>query len=489
VPAYLGKYVLALLVLIVFDVQAAVFCVSSGNALGDAMITSRTNGEHDEIRVITGTHTSNLHAPQSPQFFHQIAGNTDLDKNLTISGGWSAGDTCATQVSLNPSATVLDALYFGPVFSIQLGNGAGTPYVGTFTLRNLTLNRGKGFSAGQVTGIEVFGFLAPPGSVVLDNLHVVNGTSAVSIGNAVSINLGGSGSVRFRNSIVSLNSLTGSSSEPVLIRQLDNVTAYVSNNSIFANSGTNTASGLRIIGSAATVSNNAVADNTSTANPSYQFYSDQPTALTLVKNHFGTKGFANGAPFSETDTTTGNAFWAGLGVEMIPLEGSPLRDSGNNTPTGGALTIDFRGNPRVINTIIDRGASEAPVPDVAGKGPIVIDNTPVKGSTTWLQGEPGQSAFGEITFISSGGGIGGLTSIDCGVTSGTVLIGAFPSQYVATGYSAEPVLVGFDNLSQTVQTGVILCTFQRGGVVGSTSATYTFKGGVETLLKNGFETP
>jgi len=485
----MAKYSLVLLVLWLSDAQAAVFCVSDGNALGTAMVTARQNGEDDEIKVTTGTHTSDQHAPQAPQFSHWIFEASDLDKNLTISGGWSTGNNCASQASLNPSTTVLDAVLAGPVFSVQFGNGAGTPYVGTFTLRNLTLNRGKEFSSGQATGLEVFGFLAPPGSAVLDNLHVVNGTSAASFSNAVSINLGGSGSVRFRNSIVSLNSLAGSNSEPVLIRQLDNVTAYVSNNSIFANSGTATTSGLRIIGSAATASNNAVADNTSTANPSYQFYSDQPTALTLVKNHFGTEGFANGSPFSETATTTGNAFWAAIGVERIPLDVSPLRDSGNNTPTGGALTIDFRGNPRVINTTIDRGASEAPVPDVAGKGPIVTDNTPIKGSTTWLQGEPGQSAFGEITFSASGGGIGGLTLIECEVTSGTVLIGSNLSQYVATGQSAEPVLVGFDNLSQTVQTGVILCTFQRGGVAGSTFAAYTFKGGVETLFKNGFESP
>jgi hypothetical protein len=337
------------------------------------------------------------------------------------------------------------------------------------------------------TGIVVFGALAAPGSVVLDNLHVVNGTGAAYT--ALSLNGTGSGALRLRNSIVSLNSLTLPDATAVSINIEAGAIAYVSNNSIFSNSATGIAAGLRTYGSAATLSNNAVADNTSTANPHYEFYSSAPQSLTLVKNHFGTKAFANGLPFSETGTTTGNAFWAASGVERIPLEASPLRDSGQNNPTGGALAIDFRGNPRVVNTTIDRGASEAPAPDTPAEGPIVTDNTPVKGSTTWLLGEPGQSALGEITFSVSGGEPGGLTLIECQVTTGTVLIGAYPEQYVATGQSALPMLVGFDNLSSTVQSGVVFCTFKRSGLAGQTFAAYTFKGGVQTMLEDGFESP
>jgi hypothetical protein len=489
VSAQLRKYILSLLVLAISDVQAEVFCVSTGNNLNIAMNSARINGQDDEIKVTTGTHITDYHAPEGPQWNQtQFGASEDEgDKDLTISGGWSTGNNCATQ-TMNPSATVLDARLWGPVFSLQLGFDADTPFAGNFTLSNMTLNRGKGFSPGQTTGVDVYGFLAAPASVVLDNLHAVNGQSTFGLTQAININLGGSGSIRLRNSIISLNSLSGATSFPVLVRPLHNVSAFVSNNSIFANSGTDTAAGLKVVG-IATVSNNAVADNTSSANPDYEFYSDAPSALTLVKNHFATKSFANGTPFSETDTTTGNAFWAPLGVERIPLEASALRDSGDNTPAGGALAIDFRGNPRVVNTTIDRGASEAPASTDPAQGPIVVDNTPVKGSTTWLFGEPGETAFGEITFSVSGGEAGGLTLIECQVTNGTVLIGAYPSQWVATGQSAEPVLIGFDNVSDTVQTGVILCLFTRSGLAGSSFAAYTFKGALQTIFEDGFENP
>jgi len=478
---------LAVLLSVAVPAHAVVICAKTGNELGNAMTLTSSNKADDEIRVATGTHTSNLNAPNSPQWRVDTSSANDKANSLIISGGWNAADNCATQSSLNPSATVLDAQFFGPVFSYSLAGG--DPFTGTFTLRNLTFTRGKSYFTGVTAGVVISAALSGAGSVVVDNVHVVNGQAAENSVRALDINASGTGSIRLRNSIISLNSFTGSSSSMVRVQPLGNVVAYVSNNSIFGNSTSSLIAGLFVEG-VATVSNNAVADNTSTANPYYQFYSDAPTGLTLVKNHFGSEGFANGAPFSETGTTTGNAFWAPLGVERIPLDTSPLRDSGNNTPTGGALTIDFRGNPRIVNTTIDRGASEAPASSNPAKGPSVTDLTPVKGSTTRLLGEAGQTAFGEIHFsVLSDGEVGGLTLIQCLVTNGTVLLAGYDIQWVASGGAAQPVQLGFDNLSGTEQTGVVLCTFQRSGVAGSTFASYTFKSGLETILKNGFESP
>ncbi len=471
------------LLLVSIQAHAAIICAKTGNELGNAMALTASNGADDEIRVVEGTHTSNLRAPESPQWRVDASTGTDKVNSITISGGWNAANNCATQSSLNPAATVLDAQLMGPVFAYALA--AGDPFTGTFTLRNLTFNRGKSFD-GQDTGIAIVASLSGAGSIVVDNVHVVNGQSSASSVRALGIAASGSGTIRLRNSITSFNSFTGSSSSMVRVQPLDSVVAYVSNNSIFNNSTTSQTAGLDVIG-VANVSNNAVADNTSTANPYYQFHSNAPTSLTLVNNHFGTEHFSNGAPFSEVNTTTGNAFWAPLGVERIPLEASPLRDSGNNAPTGGVLSIDFRGNPRIVNTTIDRGASEAPAPTTVVQGPIVTDLTPVKFSTTFLYGESGQSALGEIHFNVSGGDAGGLTLIECQVTSGTVLIGAFDSQWVATGGTAEPVLVGFDNLTTTQQTGVVFCNFKRNGVVNGSNAAYTFKSGLETPFENGFE--
>jgi len=480
----MSKCLLVLLALVTPAAQATVFCVSTGNALGTAMQTASTNGLDDEIRITMGTHISDQQAPQDYQFKLWIYSESDLDKDLIISGGWSTGNNCATQASLNPSTTILDARLWGPVFSVQYGNTNAFPYVGTFSLSNLTFNRGLAFGNTVATGLTAFGTLQAPGSVVLGNLHIVNGSGDAF--SALSVSVFGLGSVRLRNSIVSLNTLTNSFSNAVHINANDGGVAYMSNNSIFSNSAGSTGAGLKALG-IITLSNNAVADNTSTANPYYQFYSDAPTQLTLVKNHFGSESFVNGSPFSETDTTTGNAFWAPLGVESIPLEISPLRDSGNNSPTGGALSIDFKGGPRIVNTTIDRGASEAPAPTTPTQGPIVTDDTPVKGSTTLLWADPGETAFGEINFNVSGGDAGGLTLIECQVTSGTILIGAYPDQWVATGGTAQPVLIGFDNVSETQQTGVVFCKFTRNGIAGFTFAAYTFKSGLQTSFESGFE--
>jgi hypothetical protein len=480
-------WIFVVLMLPMFSAKAATYCASTGNELNVALNDAGHNGQHDDIRVTVGTHITDYHFPTGYQWIIRTTSEEDLDKSVTVSGGWSTGDNCATQVSANPSDTILDARYWGPVFLFLPTNSVpGWVYTGTFALRNMTLNRGKSNFNNQTTGLLILDTLGSPGSLVVDNVHALNGQSAFEFAAAINMNVGGSGSMRLRNSIVSLNTFTGANSRPVFIGPYGSVVAYVSNNSIFDNSVTSHVAGLHVW-NIATVSNNAIADNVSSTNPSYQFYSDIPTSLTLQKNHFGSKQFDNGAPFSEVDTTTGNAFWAPLGVERIPLDSSPLRDSGDNTPTGGALAIDFRGNPRIVNTTIDRGASEAPAPSNPAEGPLVTDDTPVKGSTTYLTAEPGQTAFGEIHFSVSAGQAGGLTLIECQVTSGTVLIGAYSSQWVATGGSAEPVLLGFDNVTETEQTGVVFCSFTRTGIAGFTWAAWTFKSRLETLFEDGFE--
>lgn len=218
----------------------------------------------------------------------------------------NGSDNCQTQVTQDPSLTVLDARYWGPVFLVLLTNSIpGEAYSGTFTIRNMTFHRGKANFDFTTTGLIILDRLSGPGSVVVDNVLVVNGQSTHTFTAALNINVGGSGSIRLRNSIVSSNAFTGANSTPVFIGPYDSVIAYVSNNSVFGNSVTSTAAGMHVWNTA-NVTNNAIADNVSTADPYYQFFSDIPTQMTLTKNHFGTKAFVNGAPFSEVDTTTGD---------------------------------------------------------------------------------------------------------------------------------------------------------------------------------------
>ncbi|MBK7143912.1 MAG: hypothetical protein IPH76_01415 [Xanthomonadales bacterium] len=105
-----------------------------------------------------------------------------------------------------------------------------------------------------------------------------------------------------------------------------------------------------IVRNVATVSNNAVANNSSTAINAIQFSSYQAPLQTLRNNHFGSRVYRDGQPFSEIATTTGDAQWTQSGIRMVPNAESVLRDSGDNTPTGGIPSIDFSGNARGFET-------------------------------------------------------------------------------------------------------------------------------------------
>jgi hypothetical protein len=53
-------------------------------------------------------------------------------------------------------------------------------------------------------------------------------------------------------------------------------------------------------------------------------------------------------------------------VVRIANQVSSLRDLETNAPSGGALDIDFLGNTRIVNAIIDRRAVEAAAPAPLG---------------------------------------------------------------------------------------------------------------------------
>ena len=102
---------------------------------------------------------------------------------------------------------------------------------------------------------------------------------------------------------------------------------------------------------------------------------------------------------------------------MVPDLVSPLRDSGDNTPTGQVPNIDFSGQPRIVNLTIDRGAVEADAPPASEVGPIVSAASPANGSTTVFQGPIGGGFVGtQLTFNVSGGVAPGVTELECSKT-------------------------------------------------------------------------
>ncbi|MCC6561468.1 MAG: hypothetical protein IT478_08930 [Xanthomonadales bacterium] len=264
---------------------------------------------------------------------------------------------------------------------------------------------------------------------------------------------------------------------------MTNSLAYLSNNSIFNNSVTSEEVGL-IVRNVATVSNNAVANNSSTAINAIQFSSYQAPLQTLRNNHFGSRVYRDGQPFSEIATTTGDAQWTQSGIRMVPNAESVLRDSGDNTPTGGIPSIDFSGNARIINGVIDRGAVEAAaVPPI---GPSVTPDSPSSGSTTLVYGVDGAFANRIVTFSVSGGNLGGTTTLFCDGIIGAAQVTINGSQTISTGGSAGAVTVTLPITASPV-THTVGCSASRSNGPVSTYFLY-FRVAPDQILSDGFET-
>jgi hypothetical protein len=52
--------------------EAATFCAKSGNELNAALYAAAGNGDDDVVKVTTGTHTTDYHAPGTYQWQYPI---------------------------------------------------------------------------------------------------------------------------------------------------------------------------------------------------------------------------------------------------------------------------------------------------------------------------------------------------------------------------------------------------------------------------------
>lgn len=437
--------------------QAAIHCVSTGTQLANALTSAASNGQDDEIRIVATTLTGTSNSGGNPRWYYYVA-ESDLDLALNISGGWSSGNNCLSQISLDPQDTVLDAqntgiaLSFVPQFAGVIG--------GDISVRNLTITRSSNGSAGIGTAINWGVTGAITSSLILENLLVVASNAPGSGSSIVRISQSGSGWVKLRNLIIHANS---SSAAPLSIATSGSSYALVSNNTIFGNQSNSGASGLSVTG-VATLSNNAVAENTSTLPTSFQFYSAVPGSLTLRNNHFATKSMA-GAPFSESGTTTGDPQWTSAGSLKIPGPVSPLRDSGLNNPTGGLASTDFDGSARIVNTTVDRGAVEAEaIPHI---GPTISAVSPTPGTGQFMpDGLINTTVTATITFAATGGTGADTTSLACTDDNAAATLSASANQTIAVGDSVVPVIVTMSFVQAGYNLGVV-CTANTNGNIYS----------------------
>lgn len=465
------------------------FCVGSGDDLYQALEEAEGNGASDVIRIRVGTMrtlwsvggaTWNLN--YSPFGGGGVGG-------LSISGGWNSD---CSQQTLDPTLTVLDGQNLRPV----LGIFSTSPLPGRDSMQlsvsNLTLDRGRAISSFVVAGLTVQLTDGVQGdSISVENVVVTRSSSAdFPAGNAgprvVSL-VSTAGNVRFRNSVVYNNNVSaalGGNTVSVITDQT--AVALISNNSIFGNVGSSAfGGGMQVLG-VATLSNNVIAENSSTnSSGTMQLCILSAATVTLVNNHIPALG-CSGVPFSNVGTTVGAAQWSGSGPFRVPNVGSPLRDSGTNSPTGGLATTDVRGLPRVVNVLVDRGAVEAQPP--ANTGPTITALDPLAGSTTTLPATSGPIRTTQLLFLTQAGTGTAQTTLDCQATGGSGVVTFRGLQTISNGGWALPVDVAIDNPAPgggSVQASFV-CNVSRENA-NSYSLTYQFVVSDQPLFRNGFE--
>lgn len=320
-------------------VQAAQFCVSTGDQLGTALTTAEANGVSDEVRITTGLKqtTANLVA------IHWLF-QTSQDHDLVVSGGWNAG--CSQQVA-GPRATVLDGRGNAQVLSLRFGNDSAA----AVTVRNLTLQNGFTSNNSATGGVAVTAVGTSAPAVVLERLIVRLNEAPNSLSGAVEVFTleNATGQYTLRNSVIEGNGQVG-----VQVLMGTGATAYINNNTITGNvASQGTTGGLRATGPGSHwLSNNAVAFNSG----DQLAISASATAVILRNNLLGN---IVGTPGLQFDTILGDPQWAldGQGF-WRPLPGSPLIDSGFGSAVGGIGSQDIGGGVRVYGSAVDRGARE-----------------------------------------------------------------------------------------------------------------------------------
>lgn len=352
---------------------ATLFCVDNGTELDEAIGTAAVNGQDDEIRMTEG----HIGLPGTYQYEYDynrpIWGyrpiESDLDKSLTISGGWTPENLCQQQTG-QPADTVVDAATWGSAFyfraKLNFSPGADQTLRGAIALRNFTIegtvahkNDNPGDPGADAAAIQYVG-LTQNASLTVERV-VVREAQVIGTSNSViSVNVHGTGSFKLIGNAVFDSNLYGDNGSTAVRMQCEGgAICSLNNNSIHDNvASSNALSPGLLLGGLVNAANNVVADNTflSVETIAQAGPIGAEGALDLRNNHFQSEGFVS--PYNMSATTYGSANWTRVGLHRIPDLGSHLRNSGRNSPFGGIGSLDITGNPRVREGTVDRGAHE-----------------------------------------------------------------------------------------------------------------------------------
>ena len=322
----LGHVLLAVALFGSTSAYAATSCVNTPLQLAIALSVAQSNGEDDVIKVEVGTYLLGGE-------LDYIAAPTEAH-DLTISGGWAPG--CSALSSSGSSA--LDGQNAVRPLYVAAGANSRVNIVNlTFQHGNAATNAGGGLSMAASTN----SILDVESSIFISN------KCATTIGGAIFM----SGEVIYlKNSLVIANS--GASTVYIA----NGYIAELNNNTIVGNQLANHVGQGAVYlaggGQYFNLSNNILWNNEGAD------LFDPNGMAALYNNDIGVK--SGMPPLSESNGLSVDPDFDGF-LSVMPAPGSPLVNSGLDSPLGGIGGTDLAGKDRLVGQHVDIGAYETDV--------------------------------------------------------------------------------------------------------------------------------
>ena len=323
--------------------QAAQFCVGTSAELQQALDTSVTNGESNDIRVVIGLHV----AP--PNGFVYLDSST-APRSLRISGGW-------IPVLFNPCGTrsgaALDTRISGNDLAraMLIRPGEQTDLI----VEGLTFEDGmlEGQPDGRGAGLWVQATSASTGDVTIrDNIFRRNRADTFGGG----LEAGGAGAFTIRNNLFIANSACSNAAASLTANSL--VPTFVINNTVVYNflraDCSGGSGGLRIGGSAEVL----IANNIFWDNQAIDLALQTPNAILVANDYLVLSGTP---PASSSMNVSVDPLFDFPVQGFRPSADSPLIDLGVMPQPGDAWqlsALDLDGRQRVLGSAVDLGAYE-----------------------------------------------------------------------------------------------------------------------------------
>ncbi len=344
---YLVITVMLLCALTFNETIAAEFCVTTNQELKDALLAARDNGQHDTIRIATGSYQGGFAYGSAESF------------DLTITGGFTEffGNPCGQQTG-HPLDTTLDGGSSQKVLQIFPSDNT------TVTVSYLTFVNGSSEDRGS--GLS---FATPAGYVANDMLVEYCAFINNEANYAGALDMGGGRKSTVRNSVFLLNhSDFGTGTVDMISNNL--LGLYFNNNTLINNtmdgSSVTAHAGLRVATSGTSkvfVANNILKNN---QGADLRINNNGDTAY-LYNNNVGSIIGSFDVVANNINSTP--MFESGF-INFVPTPQSGEVNSGRNPPVLTPIPIpfqfgwsagatDFNGNPRIQNGVIEIGAFEA----------------------------------------------------------------------------------------------------------------------------------